>query len=195
MLREMTNPAFAHSFKRFARLAVAGLALAGLAACGGGGSSTPAARTPTTPIPTTPTPTTPPPEMSIVPSNKYLSLADGRTENPYKRAWAFGLGANASAAEEEAKTQCDRLLGESCLDPYDAVTDTCDAFAIADECSGTCLIPGVGSAIVSVLVADPNRKFSKQQAETAAIRACETNSSSVTSTASKRSTACVISWS
>ena len=36
LLREMTDPAFAHSFKRFARLAVAGLALAGLAACGGG---------------------------------------------------------------------------------------------------------------------------------------------------------------
>ena len=33
----MTSSAFAHSFKRFARLAVAGLALAGLAACGGGG--------------------------------------------------------------------------------------------------------------------------------------------------------------
>ena len=40
MLREMTSSALAHSFKRFARLAVAGLALAGLAACGGGGSST-----------------------------------------------------------------------------------------------------------------------------------------------------------
>ena len=37
LLREMTSSAFAHSFKRFARLAVAGLALAGLAACGGGG--------------------------------------------------------------------------------------------------------------------------------------------------------------
>ena len=49
LLREMTSSAFAHSFKRFAQLAVAGLALAGLAACGGGGSSTPAATTPTTP--------------------------------------------------------------------------------------------------------------------------------------------------
>ena len=42
LLREMTSSALAPSFKRFARLAVAGLALAGLAACGGGGSSTPA---------------------------------------------------------------------------------------------------------------------------------------------------------
>ena len=47
LLREMTDPAFAHSFKRFARLAVAGLALAGLAACGGGGGSS--TSTPTTP--------------------------------------------------------------------------------------------------------------------------------------------------
>ena len=35
LLREMTDHAFAHSFKRFAQLAVAGLAPAGLAACGG----------------------------------------------------------------------------------------------------------------------------------------------------------------
>ena len=56
LLREMTSSAYAPSFKRFARCAVAGLALAGLAACGGGGgSSTP---TPTTPDPTpAPTPT------------------------------------------------------------------------------------------------------------------------------------------
>ena len=58
LLREMTNSALAHSFKRFAQLAVAGLALAGLAACGGGGSSTP--------TPPTPTPT-PPAEMKVEP--------------------------------------------------------------------------------------------------------------------------------
>ena len=63
LLREMTSSAFAHSFKRFAQLAVAGLALAGLAACGGGGSSTPAATAPTTP--TTPTPT---PDIPITPA-------------------------------------------------------------------------------------------------------------------------------
>ena len=61
LLREMTSSALAHSFKRFAQLAVAGLALAGLAACGGGGggSSTPAEKTPATPapeIPITPSP-------------------------------------------------------------------------------------------------------------------------------------------
>ena len=54
LLREMTSSAFAHTFKRFARCAVAGLALAGLAACGGG-SASPA---PTTPeITITPAPT------------------------------------------------------------------------------------------------------------------------------------------
>ena len=37
LLRETTSSAFGRTFKRFARLAVAGLALAGLAACGGGG--------------------------------------------------------------------------------------------------------------------------------------------------------------
>ena len=53
MLREMTDSAFAHSFKRFARLAVVGFALVGLTACGGGGGGT----TPTTPeITITPTP-------------------------------------------------------------------------------------------------------------------------------------------
>ena len=69
LLREMTSSAFAHSFKRIARLAVAGLALAGLAACGGGGSSTPAATTPTpTPDPTpAPAPSTPP-EIPITPA-------------------------------------------------------------------------------------------------------------------------------
>ena len=61
LLREMTSSAFAHSFKRFAQLAVAGLALAGLAACGGGGSSTPAATAPTTPTPTPDIPITPAP--------------------------------------------------------------------------------------------------------------------------------------
>ena len=55
LLCETTDPAFAHSFKRFAQCAVAGLALAGLAACGGGGSSTPAATAPTTPTPSNPT--------------------------------------------------------------------------------------------------------------------------------------------
>ena len=63
LLREMTSSAYAHSFKRFAQLAVAGLALAGLAACGGGGgSSTPAATTPTTPTPSTP------PEIPVTPA-------------------------------------------------------------------------------------------------------------------------------
>ena len=62
LLREMTSSALAPSFKRFARLAVAGLALAGLAACGGGGgSSTPAATAPTTPTPTPEIPITPAP--------------------------------------------------------------------------------------------------------------------------------------
>ena len=61
MLREMTSPAFAPSFKRFAQCTVVGLALAGLAACGGGGSSTPAETAPTTPTPDPdPTPSTPP---------------------------------------------------------------------------------------------------------------------------------------
>ena len=74
MLREMTDPAFAHSFKRFAQCVVAGLALAGLAACGGGGSSTPAETTPTTPTPEpTPTPipapTTPDPTPAPAPSS------------------------------------------------------------------------------------------------------------------------------
>ena len=64
--RAMTSHAVVHSFKRFARLAVAGLALAGLAACGGGGSSTPADTTPTTPTPAEPTPT-PPSEIPITP--------------------------------------------------------------------------------------------------------------------------------
>ena len=54
LLRETTSSALAHSFKRFAQLAVAGFALAGLAACGGGGSSTPAETTPTTRTPSTP---------------------------------------------------------------------------------------------------------------------------------------------
>ena len=67
LLREMTSSAFAPSFKRFARCAVAGLALAGLAACGGGGSSTPAATAPTTPTPD-PTPSTPP-EIPVTPAS------------------------------------------------------------------------------------------------------------------------------
>ena len=41
MLREMMSSAFAHSFKRFAKLAMVGLALAGLTACGGGGGGDP----------------------------------------------------------------------------------------------------------------------------------------------------------
>ena len=57
LLREMKGSAFAPSFKRFARCAVAGLALAGLAACGGGGGGS-ASPAPTTPeIPITPAPT------------------------------------------------------------------------------------------------------------------------------------------
>ena len=72
MLRNMTSPAFAHSFKRFARLAVASLALAGLAACGGGGSSTPAETTPTTP-----TPTPAPPEMMIMPTDPQPTPSPG----------------------------------------------------------------------------------------------------------------------
>ena len=76
LLREMTDPAFAHSFKRFAQLAVVGLALAGLTACGGGGggSSTPAETAPTTPTPDpdpTPTPDpapTPTPDPAPTPT-------------------------------------------------------------------------------------------------------------------------------
>ena len=65
LLREMTSSAYAHSFKRFAQLAVAGLALAGLAACGGGGgSSTPAETTPTP----TPDPIPAPMDMQIEPA-------------------------------------------------------------------------------------------------------------------------------
>ena len=73
LLREMTSSALAHSFKRFARCAVAGLALAGLAGCPGGGGGDPEPTPPTpapTPAPTptpTPTPTPPPPEMKIEP--------------------------------------------------------------------------------------------------------------------------------
>ena len=96
LLREMTSSALAHSFKRFAQCAVAGLALAGLVACGGGGGSS-------TPTPTTPDPT--PPQIPITPTNKYLSLAIGRTMDLNKQVWAFGVGANASAAEEEATTR------------------------------------------------------------------------------------------
>ena len=61
LLREMTDPAFAHSVKRFAQCAVVGLALAGLAACGGG-SSTPAKVTPT-------------PEITIAPGGDTLENA------------------------------------------------------------------------------------------------------------------------
>ena len=69
MLREQrTGSALAHSFKRFARGAVAGVALAGLAACGGGGSSTPADTTPTTPTPAEPTPTPAPAEPTPTPA-------------------------------------------------------------------------------------------------------------------------------
>ena len=169
LLREMTDPAFAHSFKCFAQLAVAGLALAGLAACGGGGSSTP--------TPTTPTPA--PAQMNIEPANKYLSLAIGSTINLNKQAWAFGVGANASAAEEEAKTQCDRLLGESCDAASDARTDTCSAVA-TPECSGSnCLLSNIGYAFPS----DPDLGLSKQQAETVAIGDCDQNSSSACSIA------------
>ena len=80
MLREMTDSAFAHSFKRFAQLAVVGLALAGLAACGGGGSSTPAKTTPT------PTPT-PPPEIPITPA---------ATDHPNTLAEAVVIAAGAT---------------------------------------------------------------------------------------------------
>ena len=66
MLHEMTNR-FAHSFKRFAQIAVVGFAMAGLTACGGGGSSTPAGTTPSTPTPTPTTPTPPTSEIPITP--------------------------------------------------------------------------------------------------------------------------------
>ena len=78
LLREMTDPAFAHSFKRFAQCVVVGLALTGLAACGGGDPKPTPTPTPTpTPAPApdpTPTPTpdpaTPPPQMNIMPPNQ-----------------------------------------------------------------------------------------------------------------------------
>ena len=89
MLREMTSSAFAHSFKRFARLAVAGLALAGLAACGGGNGSNPSPN---------------PPQMSIMPLNEYGSMA--HSMNPWGGG-AFGRGTSPAAARTEAVAACE----------------------------------------------------------------------------------------
>ena len=259
LLREMTSSAFAHSFKRFARLAVVGLALAGLAGCPGGGGGPP---TPT------PTPTPPPTEMKIepaarvspdtlndlnecvtnievgtpgncvqrddsrgvnypvtltnqcsieigvraeaqsaaegwvqamvisidpgetkrdqlncvpndvqryrycvqpdddprcfgddfpwqvlesftpstptpAPQQQYLAFAGGSNftdgtldpgEDRARRAWAFGVGATASAAEEEAKSQCERLLGEEGCEQFStARRNICIAYALNQQ--------------------------------------------------------------
>ena len=198
LLREMASSAFGRTFKRFAWCAVAGLALAGLAACGGGGSSTPAETAPTTPTPdpapTTPTPdpTTPtpdpdptPPQMNIEPANKYLSLATGSALRSTigidrdKLAWAFGVGATASAAEEEAKTQCDRLLGSSCNDAVSAVTDACSAFAMS-ECDDNCLNHPEVRVGGRYIRAFPHSGYAsgaltKEGAETVAIGSCREN--------------------
>ena len=63
MLRERTESASPHAFKRIAQLALLGIALAGLTCCGGGGSSTPKKSDPAE----TPTPT--PPEIPITPTS------------------------------------------------------------------------------------------------------------------------------
>ena len=71
LLREWTDPAFARSFKRFARCAVAGLALAGLTACGGGGGGGSAS-----PAPTTPEITITPVDPEAVPTEMFDAATD-----------------------------------------------------------------------------------------------------------------------
>ena len=184
LLREMTSSALAHSFKRFAQCAVAGLALAGLAACGGGGSSTPAETTPD-PEPT-PCPQgqvrvdgqcraeipirSPEQQQYLAVSVDYLE-SDPPREPPNKRAWAYGVGANASAAEEEAKTQCDRLLGNSCQYTSDASNDGCSAIALS-ECDDDCPVPYLAIAFSGGLV-----PLSRQDAERLVIGSCRQASS------------------
>ena len=177
LLREMKGSAFAPSFKRFARCAVAGLALAGLAACGGGGGGNGSDDS------------EPPPcpqgqvrvdgqcraEISIRPQ-QYLSFSSGIIEpspdGPAKLAWAFGVGADASAAEEEAKTQCDRLLEDSCEAATDGETDTCAAVAIS-ECDNNCQRGVTGIPRFGWVGTGGTLGLSRQDAETVAIRGCE----------------------
>ena len=123
LLRETTSSAFAPSFKRFARCAVAGLALAGLAACGGGGgSSTPAATAPTTPTPTPATPT-PCPQGQVrvdgqcraeIPIqrqlNEYGSLAFAM--NPWGAAGSV-VTTSQTAARDRAVAACENFCTSS----------------------------------------------------------------------------------
>ena len=115
LLREMTSSALAHSFKRFARLAVVGLALAGLAACGGGGggSSTPAEETPTP----TPPPACPQGQvrgddgqcMAEIPITPTPAPEPSPTQNGREvvRAYGVGVGATRQEGEAEAIRQCE----------------------------------------------------------------------------------------
>ncbi len=94
MLREMMSSAFAHSFKRFAKLTLVGLALAGLTACGGGGgASTPKTATPAE----TPTPT--PPEIPITPTPTDLPPP---TEAELLAATVLNAGEAVTASLESA---------------------------------------------------------------------------------------------
>ena len=77
LLREMTSSALAHSFKRFARCAVAGLALAGLTACGGGGGGGSAS-----PAPTTPEITITPVDPEAVPTEMFDAATDVVADTP-----------------------------------------------------------------------------------------------------------------
>ena len=128
LLREMTSSAFAHSFKRFAQLAVVGLALAGLAACGGGGGSSPAEETPTPAPDPTPTPDPAPAPTPACPQGQVRVDGQCRAEIPIRPlneygAVAFSMnpwgwyasqsGTSRTAARDAAVANCERVCTDS----------------------------------------------------------------------------------
>ncbi len=131
--------------------------------------------TPTPPSPTppplpipTPLPPTPPPPP---PPTQYSALYSGTTSGTGSSswAWAFGTGESASAAERDARTDCERILGSRCgtrlLGGY---TDYCGAVAVSECSSSTCRTPAMGGGFGRT----------RREAETDAIRTCERGTSS-----------------